>query len=479
MENAICLKRPLFWSTYTHSTPPFLVHGFSIAAIPERFAKVIQRELRLLLTHNSLYYPAFGGGDKSNRLLMAALAARGHHVAVLARVEEFGSAAQRHLANKLAARGIEPCLSAEGLQFLLDGVIVRVFTQGRSLRRWAAAAIREFQPDVILASTDDPGHLMLDAAARADGARVVYLIRALIALPFGPCSPHPNARKTEALRHLDGVAAVSEYVAAYARKWGRIAAVHVPISLPDRTEYNPVGSLANRFVTLINPCAGKGQTIFMGLARRMPEVEFAAVPTWGTTPADLEELRLLPNITVMPPIDDVDQIYAQSRVVLVPSLWAEARSRVPLEALARGIPVLASNVGGMDEAMLGMDYLLPVKPVERYRPASDRSMVPAVEVPPQDVGPWAEVLTRLLGDRELHARISAQARARADEYVRSVSVAPFEAYLQEVLRFPRKSRPPAVASSTGSHPASALSAEKRSLLIARLRRRQQTDTETR
>lgn len=446
---------------------------------PMLLGKMIQRELRLLLTHNSLYYPAFGGGDKSNRLLMAALAARGHHVAVLARVEEFGSTAQWHLANELSARGVEPFLSAEGLQFQLDGVIVRVFTQGPSLRRWAAAAIREVQPDVILASTDDAGHLMLGAAVQADSARVVYLIRALIALPFGPCSPHPNARKTEVLRHLDGVAAVSEYVAAYARRWGRIAAVHVPISLPDRTEYNAVGNLANRFVTLINPCAGKGQAIFMGLARRMPDVEFAAVPTWGTTPTDLEELRSLPNITVLPPLEDVDQIYAQSRVVLVPSLWAEARSRVPLEAMARGIPVLASNVGGMDEAMLGMDYLLPVKAAERYRPASDRSMVPAVEITPQDVGPWAEVLTRLLGDRMLYARISARARERAEDYVRNVTVAPFEAYLQQVLRSPRKGRPPALAPSAGLHPASALSAERRSLLIARLRRRQQTDTEAR
>ena len=35
-------------------------------------------KIRILLAHNSLYFPSHGGGDKSNRLLMEALAARGN-----------------------------------------------------------------------------------------------------------------------------------------------------------------------------------------------------------------------------------------------------------------------------------------------------------------------------------------------------------------------------------------------------------------
>ena len=41
-------------------------------------------------------------------------------------------------------------------------------------------------PDVILTSTDDPGQLLFDIALRAPRARVVYLVRATIAVPFGP-----------------------------------------------------------------------------------------------------------------------------------------------------------------------------------------------------------------------------------------------------------------------------------------------------
>jgi len=42
--------------------------------------------MRILLAQNSLYYPAHGGGDKSNRLLVEALAARGHVCRVVARI---------------------------------------------------------------------------------------------------------------------------------------------------------------------------------------------------------------------------------------------------------------------------------------------------------------------------------------------------------------------------------------------------------
>jgi glycosyltransferase involved in cell wall biosynthesis len=434
--------------------------------------------LRILLAHNSPYYPAFGGGDKSNRLLMAALAARGHQITVLARVAELGASAHGHLIEQLSARGVEADPVPEGLHFRLDGVDVRVFTHGRSIRRWTADRIRELHPEIILVSTDDPAHLMLDAALRADSAKIVYLIRALIALPFGPCSPHPNSRATNVLRHLDGATAVSEHVAAYARRYGHMQAAHVPISLPDHSHYPELARPENRFVTLINPCAGKGLPVFLELARRMPAIDFAAVPSWGTTTADLEALRSLPNVTLLPPADDVDEIYRQSRAVLVPSLWAEARSRVPLEAMARGIPVLASNVGGMEEAMLGMDYILPVREAERYGPASDRSMVPVVEIPRQDVTPWIEVLTRVLGDRALYAELSMRVRARAAEYVRSVSAAPFEAYLRDVLRSPRRSRSTAHSHGAGAVAPAALSPERRSLLVSRLKKRRPTDTKT-
>lgn len=436
--------------------------------------------MRILLDHNSPYYPSFGGGDKSNRLLMAALAARGHKVSVLARAIHFGPDVHARLAQDLKERGVEVRSHAEDVQFTLDGAEVRVFTRGAALRAWVVARMQEARADIVLTSTDDPAHLMFEAALGLDKARVVYLIRAMIALPFGPASPLPSPMKAEALRRADGSVAVSQYVADYARQWGGLDTIHVPISLPDRSSFPELGRWDNRFVTMVNPCAGKGLAIFLALAAHFEDTAFAAVPTWGTTAADLASLEALPNVTILPAADNIDEIFRQTRVALVPSLWAEARSRIVLEAMARGIPVVASNVGGMQEAMLGMDYVLPVNPVVRYRPAVDELMVPVTDIPAQDPGPWVEALGRLLGDRAHYASLAARSRAAALEYARGATVEAFERYLEERLRAPRRRPAPARAATghTGTRAAGGvhgLSADRRRLLAARLKQRAVTE----
>ena len=422
--------------------------------------------MRILLAHNSLYYPSFGGGDKSNRLLMEALAARGHEVRVVARVEKFGSEAHAHLVSELASRGVAAHESAPyGIQFGLNGVDARVLTRDPLLRAFFEAQIRDFDPDVILTSTDDPGQLLLHAALHAHGARVVYLVRAIIGLPFGPDSPFVNESKTASIRRADGVVAVSENVAAYVRTWGRMDAVHVPISLLDPGEPPCVGRFDNRYVTMVNPCAVKGISIFLGLAESFPHVEFAAIPTWGTTAADDAALRKLPNVTILPPVDDIHRVMAQTRVALVPSLWAEARSRIILEAMVRGIPVLASDVGGLKEAKLGVDYLLPVTPVARYQSRVDHLMVPMADIPLQDLTPWHAALERLLTDRAHHEHLSAESRRAALAYARNLNALPFEAYLEEIVQSPRR---------RGHHAPAAkppLSAGRRKLLNLRLKQK--------
>jgi glycosyltransferase involved in cell wall biosynthesis len=421
--------------------------------------------LRILLAHNSPYYPSYGGGDKSNRLLMEALAARGHAVRVVARVEHFGEQSHAALVWELTGRGIPMSASGAGVEFRLNGVDVRILSRDASLRPYFAAQVRAFDPEIIITSTDDPAHLMLEIALRSASAHVVYLVRATVALPFGPDSGLPSAFHTQALRQADGVVAVSEYVAQYTRQWGAVEAIHVPISLLDPGGHPHLGRFDNRFVSMVNPCAVKGISIFLALAERFPAVEFAAIPTWGTTAADFAALRKQPNVSVLAPVDDIDVLLRQTRVMLAPSLWAEARSRVILEAMSRGIPVMASAVGGLAEAMLGVDYLLPVNPVAHYRPTVDELMVPAAEIPPQDVGPWAAVLERLLTDRAHYEALSARARGTALAYARDLNAGPFEAFLEKVLGAARKR-----AAALRPSGREALSDERRRLLALRLKR---------
>jgi surfactin synthase thioesterase subunit/glycosyltransferase involved in cell wall biosynthesis len=417
--------------------------------------------MRILLAQNSLYYPAHGGGDKSNRLLMEALAARGHVCRAVARISVFGAGERERYLGELASRGVPVDASPGVVAFERAGVDVRVVTDG-NLRAYFAAQVQEFRPDVITASTDDPAQLLLDVALRHPHAHVVYLVRATLAVPFGPDCAFPSEAKTARIRAVSRVVGVSRYVAEYVRRHAAIDAVHVPISLMEPGPEPPaLGRFENEFVTMANPCSVKGIDIFVAMADAFPAVSFAAVPTWGTTERDRVALVARPNVRLLDPVDDIDVLLARTRVLLVPSLWAEARSRIIVEAMLRGVPVIAAAIGGIPEAKMGVPYLLPVNPIVSYRPQVDEQMVPIPEVPPQDVAPWRQALCRLLSDRAHYDGIAAASRAAALDYVRSLSVEPFERVLESAGE----------VSTAPAAKADSLSPEKRRLLALRLRKK--------
>lgn len=436
-----------------------------------------QAPLRILLAQNSQYFPAHGGGDKSNRLMMEALAARGHKCRVVARISAFGEAGHAQYLADLAARGVAVTSSDNGVVvFERAGVELYVVTN-TNLRACFTEQVEGFRPDVILTSTDDPSQLLLDVALRAGTARVVYLARATLALPFGPDCAFPSQARTERIRAAHTVVGVSQYVADYIRKYAGIAAVHVPISLMESSlqeagHWPILGRFDNEFVTFVNPCAVKGIVIFLGLADAFPDVLFAAVPTWGTNQEDRAALESRANVRILDPVDDIDLLLQRTRVLLVPSLWAEARSRIVLEAMLRGVPVMASDVGGIPEAKMGVPYLLPVSPIAKYQSRVDEQMVPVAEVPPQDLAPWREALARLLSDRAHYEQIAAESRRAALEYTSNLNAGPLERVLREAVSQPAEPgqvREPAVTPQPKS--VEGLSPDKRRLLALRLRQR--------
>ena len=84
---------------------------------------------------------------------------------------------------------------------------------------------------------------------------------------------------------------------------------------------------------------------------------------------------------VLEPDEDFEQILARTRVLLMPSLWQEAFPLTVVEAMLRGIPVLAANTGGLPEAKLGTDGVLPVQPIEHFSEDLDANMIPTPLIP--------------------------------------------------------------------------------------------------
>jgi glycosyltransferase involved in cell wall biosynthesis len=87
------------------------------------------------------------------------------------------------------------------------------------------------------------------------------------------------------------------------------------------------------------------------------------------------------------------KIYGECKILLVPSVWEEAYGRVVTEAQISGIPVVASDRGGLPEAVGPGGILIGLD-----RPIDD----------------WGAVVRKLWSDKECYAQLSVAAMAHAE-----------------------------------------------------------------
>jgi glycosyltransferase involved in cell wall biosynthesis len=103
---------------------------------------------------------------------------------------------------------------------------------------------------------------------------------------------------------------------------------------------------------------------------------------------------------------------SHTKVLLVPSQWPEPFGRVAVEALANGIPVVASRTGGLPEAVGDAGIL-----VEDFSNAAA----------------WIAALTELLGTPGLMNELSVRGRQRFRILSEKVQWLKFESELASLL----------------------------------------------
>jgi glycosyltransferase involved in cell wall biosynthesis len=160
-----------------------------------------------------------------------------------------------------------------------------------------------------------------------------------------------------------------------------------------------------------------------------PGQRFSALKGWGTTGADLEAMRGVENIAVLDTVGCIEEVFARTKILLVPSLWYEGFGLVAMEAMLRGIPVIASGTGGLAEAKQGTGYVVPVRRIDRYTGAFDENHMPVPESVSQDMEPWRRALAALLGDRAAYDAEAEASRAAGLKFVSGLRASEFEEML--------------------------------------------------
>jgi glycosyltransferase involved in cell wall biosynthesis len=244
-------------------------------------------------------------------------------------------------------------------------------------------------------------HLALGAVARKIGADAIVIMknnRALVeaAASTGlPCFMHLHDVQFVDLRDFHGLTYIanSQFTASRLKHLYGLDSVVMPPWV-NRDHYRTQST--REWVLFVNPDRNKGVDVVFDLARARPDIPFVMLESWPLQPDAraryLARMRDCPNLCLKNAVLDMRTIYRRTRILLVPSLLEEAWGRVATEAHTSGIPVIASNRGGLPEAV-GPGGIL-VDPAEG---------LPA----------WQAALSRLWDSAEDYQRYSASSLAHS------------------------------------------------------------------
>ncbi len=244
--------------------------------------------------------------------------------------------------------------------------------------------INEFQPEVIW--TQMEGAEQVAAIARRKKIPCLYFIH----------DAELPSSELKALAKLGcGFVTSSQFLS---QKAGKVLRREVPVVYPcPRLDFGVSGAV-DGYVTMINPHRVKGVETFFRIAKALPEVRFLLLESWKLNDNDLEtlnkQLTSLPNVEFRHRVDDMAEIYRETKLLIVPSVWEEGFGMVAVEAQSCGIPVIASNRGGLPEAV-GKGGIL----IDDYRNPDH----------------WVDAIMQIMGNPETYA----QYRELALENVRS------------------------------------------------------------
>lgn len=265
----------------------------------------------------------------------------------------------------------------------------------------------EFAPHQLIACNAHPMIQLALATARKLGVTTVFAVRG-----FG----YYERRYFE---HADHVFTCSQYLSDLYRE--KIGLISAPIEPPIEWSKVIAPAEARAFVTFVHPAPHKGLLLFARLAdmlgQRRPDVPILVIQS-GQGGGSLNSIPGIdfgkyPQIMAAPPVPAPADYFALTRILLVPSVWAEPFGRVAAEAMINGIPPLVSDRGSLPQ-VIGGDF--STGGGGRVLPVPDWLTFKSSRLPSEaDVQPWFDAVCELWDDAALYERVASRARQIAEE----------------------------------------------------------------
>jgi glycosyltransferase involved in cell wall biosynthesis len=324
-----------------------------------------------------------------------------------------GNVYDRHLSDGLASIGWTVCEHAVPGFWSPPGA-ASFAALGRALERIPAGAtvlldglIASHAPDVLV--------------PQAQRLRLVALVH----------MPLADEREGAVLSAAAAVITTSEWSRRRLLELYGLAADRVDVAEPgvDAAELAIGTATGEALLCVAAVTPGKGQDVLLAALGAMTELSWrcVCVGRLDRDPEFVETLRrraldggLSDRVTLPGPRTgaELERSYAEADLVVLPSR-AETYGMVLVEALARGLPVVASEVGGVTEA-LGHGA---------------GGVRPGLLVPPDDAAALAGALRTWLRDADLRERLRRAARERRESLAQwSTTVSAIADVLTEVSR---------------------------------------------
>jgi glycosyltransferase involved in cell wall biosynthesis len=225
---------------------------------------------------------------------------------------------------------------------------------------------------------------------QADRLRLVVLVH----MPLG------DRREAAVLSAASAVVTTSEWSRRRLLELYGLAAQRVRVAEPgvDAAELAPGSETGEALLCVAAVTAGKGHDVLLDALATMDDLSWSCecVGRLDREPEFVEVMRQRGLVSFPGPRTgaDLDRSYAAADLLVLASR-AETYGMVITEALARGIPVVATDVGGATEAL-------------------GQGARPGLLVPPDDAEALADALRAWLGDAELRRRLRTAARERRE-----------------------------------------------------------------